>query len=181
MIRPARICVCRGGNSMKKRIYGIAIRIAILLAAMGTSVLQATAQDDRVGFEISLHHVGISVPNAEESAAWYHKMLGFEVVTRMNQGKGMTVVHIKRGNCYIELFQVAGAKPLPEYRRDPSADLRVHGIAHFAFQVSDVVAATKELQAKGAEIAMGPVDTPGVAFAFIRDNSGNCFELIQYK
>jgi predicted enzyme related to lactoylglutathione lyase len=52
---------------------------------------------------------------------------------------------------------------------------------HFAFQVSDVAAAIKELQAKGAEIAMDPVDTSGVAFAFVRDNSGNCFELIQYK
>ena len=87
----------------------------------------------------------------------------------------------RHGNCYIELFQIAGAKPLPEYRRDPSADLRVHGLVHFAFQVSDVPAAIKELKAKGAEIAMEPVDTPGVAFAFVRDNAGNCFELIQYK
>ena len=134
-----------------------------------------------MGFEIFHHHVAISVPNAEESAAWYHKMLGFEVVTRMKQGAGMTVVHIKRGNCYIEVFQIAGAKPLPEYRRDPSADLRVNGLMHFAFQVSDVFAAIKELKAKGAEIAMAPVDTPGVAFAFVRDNAGNCFELIQYK
>ena len=121
------------------------------------------------------------MPNAEESAAWYQRMLGFEVVTRMKQGGGMTVVHITRGDCYIELFQIEGAKALPEYRRDPSADLRVHGIVHMAFQVQDVFAAVKELKGKGAEIAMAPVDTPGVAFAFIRDNAGNCFELIQYK
>ena len=139
------------------------------------------AQGESVGFEISHHHVGISVPNAEESAGWYQKMLGFEVVTRMNQGDAMSVVHIRRGNCYIELFQVAGARPLPEYRRDPSEDLRVHGTVHFAMQVSNLNAAIKELRAKGAEIAMEPVDTPGVAFAFIRDNSGNCFELIEYK
>jgi len=166
---------------MKEMIYRMALTVAVFLMTLGISDSPATAQNDRVGFEISHHHIGISVPNAEESAAWYHKMLGFEVVTRMNQGAQMTVVHIKRGNCYIELFQIAGAKPLPEYRRDPSADLRVHGTAHFAFQVSDVVAATNELKAKGAEIAMSPVDTPGVVFAFIRDNSGNCFELIQFK
>jgi methylmalonyl-CoA/ethylmalonyl-CoA epimerase len=154
---------------------------AILLLASGTYTSPAAAQDDGVSFEISHHHAAISVPDAEESADWYHRMLGFEVVTRMNQGSGMTVVHIKRGNCYIELFQIDGAKSLPEYRRDPSADLRVHGTVHFAFQVSDVAAAIKELQAKGAEIAMAPVDTPGVAFAFVRDNAGNCFELIQYK
>jgi catechol 2,3-dioxygenase-like lactoylglutathione lyase family enzyme len=166
---------------MKKQICAMIFACSILLIALATISLPAAEQDNRIGFEISHHHVGISVPDAEKSAAWYQRMLGFEVVARMNQGAGMSVLHIKRGNCYIELFQVAGAKSLPDYRRDPSADLRVHGIAHFAFQVSDVAAAVRELQAKGAEIAMGPVDTPGVAFAFIRDNSGNCFELIQYK
>lgn len=168
---------------MKKKIHVMAIIFALFVAigGMDMNVPRASAQGNGVGFEISHHHVGISVPNAEESAAWYKKMLGFEVVTRMNQGNGMLVVHIRRGNCYIELFQIAGAKPLPEYRRDPSADLRVHGLVHMAFQVSDVLAATKELKAKGAEIAMDPVDSPGVVFAFIRDNSGNAFELIQYK
>lgn len=166
---------------MKKQIYRIPLTFASFLMAALISGALAMAQDDAVSFEISHHHVGISVPNAEESAEWYQRMLGFEVVTRMNQGEGMTVVHISRGNCYIELFQIDGAKTLPEYRRDPSEDLRVNGTVHFAFQVSDAAAAVKELKAKGAEIAMELVDTPGVAFAFIRDNAGNCFELIEYK
>ena len=136
-----------------------------------------------MSFEISHHHVGISVPNAEESAAWYKKMLGFEVVLRMKDDgvNKMNIVHIKRGNSYIELFQVENAKPLPDYRRDPNKDLAVHGLVHMAFQVPDVMAAVKELKAKGAEIAKDPVDTPGIAFVFVRDNAGNCFELIQYK
>ncbi len=163
------------------RVGACGAAVTLLFVTLIMNGPTAAAQDDRVSFEISHHHVGISVPNAEESAAWYHKMLGFEVVTRMKQGAGMTVVHIKRGNCYIELFQVAGAKPLPEYRRNPTTDFGVHGLVHFAFQVSDVPAAIKELRSKGAEIAMEPVDTPGVAFAFVRDNAGNCFELIQYK
>jgi len=166
---------------MKGRRSRMAAASALLSAALFIIIGRpAAAQDGQAGFEISHHHVGISVPNAEESAAWYRKMLGFEVVTRMNQGS-MVVVHIKRGNCYIELFQVEGAKALPEYRRDPTADFGVHGLVHFAFQVPDVLAAVKELKAKGAEVALNPVDTPGVVFAFIRDNAGNCFELIQYK
>jgi methylmalonyl-CoA/ethylmalonyl-CoA epimerase len=154
---------------MRRCICTTTIAFMLFAISFGLGPL-AGAQSDRVGFEISHHHVGISVPNAEESAAWYHKMLGFEIVTKINQGSGMTVVHIKRGNCYIELFQVAGAKTLPEYRRDPSADLKVHGLVHFAFQVADVPAAIKELKSKGAEIAMDAADTPGVAFAFVRDH-----------
>jgi methylmalonyl-CoA/ethylmalonyl-CoA epimerase len=170
---------------MNKKIRVMAIAFALLVAAgcLNMSLAAATAQDNRVGFEISPHHFGISVPNLEESIAWYRKMLGFEVVQRMTQGadNAMIVALLQRGNFYLELFQVAGAKPLPEYRRDPTADLRVHGLKQMAFQVSDVLAATKELKAKGAEVAMGPVDSPGVVFVFIRDNSGNTFELIQFK
>jgi methylmalonyl-CoA/ethylmalonyl-CoA epimerase len=168
---------------MKKKICAMAFVLLVAIGDLNRHALPAPAQEGGVDFEISPHHVGISVPNLEESIAWYHKMLGFEVVTRMTQGasNGMLVALLQRGNCYIELFQVAGAKPLPDYRRDPTADLHVHGIKHMAYQVSDVLAATKRLKEKGAEIAMGPVDTPGVAFVFIRDNSGNTFELIQFK
>ena len=165
---------------MIRQIYRTVFFVSIFFLYLGLNMSQAKAQDNPVGFEISIHHIGISVANAEESAAWYNKMLGFKVIARINQ-KGMHVVHIQRGNCYIELFQVEGAKPLPDYRRDPTKDLGVHGIAHFAFKVADAKSAVKELRAKGAEIAMEPVETPGIVFAFIRDNSGNCFELIQYK
>ncbi len=170
---------------MKKKIHAMASTFALLVitGVLNMVVPPAPAQDSGAGFEISHHHVGISVPNLEESIAWYQEMLGFEVVQRMKQDAGneMMVAHLRRGNCYIELFQVAGAKPMPEYRRDPTADLRVHGTKHFAFQVSDALAATEKLKAKGAEIAMGPIESPGVVFVFFRDNSGNTFELIQYK
>ena len=163
-------------------VYGL---ILFLIAGYtGMGVLMAEEQKNETGFDLSFHHIGISVANLEESIAWYKEMLGFEEVMRMDRGEtieNMIIGHIKRGNCYIELFQVAGAKPLPEYRRDPNADLAVHGLAHFALQVDDVHAALEELKAKGVEVAMGPIDTPGVAFAFIRDNSGNAFELIEYK
>jgi len=166
---------------MNLHFFRLVFMATISLATMITWTNPATAQDNPpVGFEISHHHVGISVSDAEESAAWYSRMFGFKVVARINQ-KGMTVVHIQRGNCYLELFQVEGAIPLPEYRRDPTSDLGVHGTVHFAFQVEDAAAAIKELKAKGAEIAMEPLDTPGIVFAFIRDNSGNCFEIIEYK
>jgi methylmalonyl-CoA/ethylmalonyl-CoA epimerase len=166
-------------TTMKNNRFAVFLTFTFLIL----SVPIVPAQEKRVGFEISHHHVGISVPNVEESVAWYKNMLGFEEVTRMTQNgtPNMTIAHIRRGNCYIELFQVEGAKPLPDYRRDPTADLGVHGFKHMGLLVKDVHAAVKELKAKGVEIAMGPVDTPGVAFVFIRDNSGNALELIEYK
>ena len=170
---------------MQKYIRVIIICLPLLITAgySGKGVLMAEERNKGPGFEISFHHVGISVANLEESIAWYKEMLGFEEVTRMSEDAAnkMEIGHIRRGNCYIELFQVEGAKPLPEYRRDPSADLKVHGVKHFGLKVDNVFAAVKELKAKGVEIAMGPIDTPGVCFVFIRDNSGNALELIEYK
>ena len=162
---------------------GAALLALIFLGGMVMNTSAADGKDEAVGFGIAHHHVGISVPDAEASAAWYGRMLGFEVIARMKEdgAQKMNIVHIGRGNCYIELVEVEGAKPLPDYRRDPSADFGVHGLKHMAFEVADVAAAVAELRAKGAEVAFGPVDTPGVAFVFIRDNAGNPFELIQYK
>lgn len=164
---------------MNRKLWAMVIAIAAWVVIGG----KAVAEDNDVGFEIAPHHVGISVPNLEESIAWYHKMLGFEVVRRMEQATNpeMTFALLRRGDCYIELFQVAGGKPMPEYRRDPTADLYVHGTKHIAFQVKDARAAADILKAKGAEIALGPVENPRVVFVFIRDNSGNTFELIQFK
>ena len=60
---------------MKKRIHMMAIAFALLVAAgsLNISTPPATAQDDAVGFDITPHHVGISVPNLEESIAWSRK------------------------------------------------------------------------------------------------------------
>ena len=158
----------------------------VLLTFLGVIVMagsSAFAQDKPVGFTITPHHVGISVPNAEESAAWYQKMLGFEIVARMNEEapNKMRVIHISRGDAYIELFEVEGAKPLPDYSRDPSTDFTVHGHKHFAFTVPDALAAFEELRSKGAEICMEPRVLPGIIFGFVRDNSGICFELLEYR
>ncbi len=165
----------------KKVITGLAFLITTLYVTMG--VLMAEEKNN-CSFDISLHHIAISVADLDESIAWYRDMLGFTEVVRMGQGvteDKMSIGHIRRGNCYIEIFEVEGSKPLPEYRRDPNADFTVQGLKHFALQVSDVKSALKELQAKGVDIAFGPIDAPGICFAFIRDNSGNAFEMIEYK
>jgi methylmalonyl-CoA/ethylmalonyl-CoA epimerase len=93
----------------------------------------------------------------------------------------MTIAQIRRGDFNIELFEIEGAAPLPEYRRDPSADLRVHGLAHFAFEVDDALAVRDELEAKGVEIVLAPREGGGPAFFFVNDNSGNSFEFIQRR
>ena len=53
-------------------------------------------------------------------------------------------------------------------------------IKHFALEVADARGAAAALKAPGVEVVMGPVENATEIFFFVRDNSGNAFELIQY-
>ena len=164
-----------------------ALRAMILAAVLALPALPAVAQSSAestgpVGFDMRIDHVGISVANLEESVNWYVEKLGFELERPINRkpDSPTTIARIRRGNFTIELFEIKGAEPLPDYRRNPTADLRVHGLAHFAFAVDDARAAAKELEAKGVKIVLPPrEDDRDITFFFVSDNSGNTFELIQ--
>lgn len=158
-----------------------AVTTFIGLIAMPVSPETVVAQSSDVDFDIALDHVALSVPDIEQSVAWYQKMFGFKVYRRSGQPNGMQTAYIQRGDVHIELFQVPGAAPLPESRRDPSEDFRTYGVKHFAFRVKDVRAVLTELQAKGVKVVFELRDYPGAAFAFVSDNAGNAVELIQYK
>lgn len=130
-------------------------------------------------FELKHHHAGVSVPDLENSIAWYRTMLGFEVEARNNHPRPPAkVAFLRRGDLRIELFEVAGAAPLPEDRRIPDRDLCTHGNKHVAFAVKDVRATVDELKRLGADIVF-VLDIAHVTVAFIRDNAGNLIELFQ--
>ncbi len=130
-------------------------------------------------FEFRHHHGGVSVVDLDASIRWYCDMLGFEVETRFEiPPVPAKVAMLKRGPLRMELFEVAGAAPLPEDRRYPDRDLRTCGNKHVAFAVQDVALAVSELKARGADIVMVHASPFGTG-AFIRDNSGNLVEIVQ--
>ena len=143
----------------------------------------ALAQSLGGDLDFAIDHVGISVANLEESVAWYVEKLGFELARPLNRNADSpsNIARIRKGDFSIELFEIEGAAPLPEYRRDPRADLRVHGLAHFAFRVDDALAFQAELEARGVEVVMRASEDGRSNFFFVSDNSGNTFEFIQRR
>lgn len=70
--------------------------------------------------EFKPHHVGISIPNLETAIAWYGAMLGFTLERKMEVAQiPARIAWLRRGNFRLELFEVAGASPLPDDRRAP--------------------------------------------------------------
>ena len=130
-------------------------------------------------FDFKAHHGGISVPNLDESIAWYAHMFGFQLESRQHVAQiPADIAFIRYGDFRIELFHLAEAAPLPTDRREPHLDLKTHGHKHLCFAVKDARKAFDELRAKGCDIVFENV-IAGTPMGFLRDNSGNLIELIE--
>jgi methylmalonyl-CoA/ethylmalonyl-CoA epimerase len=125
-------------------------------------------------------HLGISVPDMDESIAWYTDVLGFSLLSdKYMEPIKARVAFLKHGEFSIELFEIDGAKPLPEERRIPNLDIQTHGTKHMAFAVEHIHEFVDRLKEKNVDIAMDIFPMEEDLVCFIRDNSGNLLELIQ--
>jgi methylmalonyl-CoA/ethylmalonyl-CoA epimerase len=125
------------------------------------------------------HHGGLSVPDLDAAIAWWRTVLGFEVAQRFPiPAIPADVAMLVNGPLHIELFHVAGAKPLPEERRQPDTDVYTHGNKHVSFAVESVREFADELRRRGADIVWVKEMKHG-SNIFIRDNAGNLIEFVQ--
>jgi methylmalonyl-CoA/ethylmalonyl-CoA epimerase len=125
------------------------------------------------------HHGGVSVPDLDAAIAWWRTVLGFEVEARFPiPAIPAEVAMLVNGPLHIELFQVAGAKPLPAERRQPDTDVYTHGNKHVSFAVESVRDFAEELKRRGADIVWVKEMKHG-SNIFIRDNAGNLIEFVQ--
>lgn len=125
------------------------------------------------------HHGGVSVPDLDAAIAWWRTVLGFEVEARFPiPAIPADVAMLVNGPLHIELFQVAGAKPLPAERRQPDTDVYTHGNKHVSFAVESVRDFAEELKRRGADIVWVKEMKHG-SNIFIRDNAGNLIEFVQ--
>lgn len=129
--------------------------------------------------DFAFHHGGVSVPDLDAAIAWYRDVLGFEEERRFYIDRANAVVaFVRKGPLRFELFEVAGAAPLPAERRSPPTDLRTHGTKHLAFEVADLDAFLSVMEAKGADIAMVVREGFGKG-CFLRDCAGNLIEFVE--
>jgi catechol 2,3-dioxygenase-like lactoylglutathione lyase family enzyme len=128
--------------------------------------------------DFTFHHGGVSVPSLEAAIDWYGDVLGFEVEKRFYiEAAKAKAAMIRKGPLRFELFEVAGAAPLPEDRRHPPSDLKTHGNKHVAFCVEDIDIFLAEMEAKGVDIAFVVREEFGSG-CFIRDPAGNLIEFV---
>lgn len=126
-------------------------------------------------------HWGVSVPDIEESIKWYCDVLGFTLEFKefLPQAHAK-VAFLKYNDDYrVELFEVEGAKPLPEGRSIPNEDLKTHGNKHQAFSIKNIHKFVDYLKSKNVVIAKDIFQVGQDYVVFINDNAGNLIEFIQ--
>jgi lactoylglutathione lyase len=118
-------------------------------------------------------HVHLRSPNAEETARWYERMFGAEVI-RSVQSDGRARIDLNLGGVAVFIAQVPAeqviaAPPEPPYL----------GLEHLGLRVKGIDAAVAELKKKGAEFTVEPKTIrPGVRIAFLRGPQNVHIELL---
>ena len=118
-------------------------------------------------------HIHLRSPNAEETARWYERMFGAEVI-RSIQSDGRSRIDLNLGGgamtCSSGTWAMNTATPPePPYL----------GLEHLGLRVDGIDAVVAELKAKGAEFTVEPKTIrPGVRIAFLRGPQNVHIELL---
>jgi methylmalonyl-CoA/ethylmalonyl-CoA epimerase len=97
----------------------------------------------------AVHHVAFAVEDLDEAVETYRSLLGAEVELRGRlEDQGVEAVYLRLGSGRVELMSALEEDtPVGRFlaRRGP-------GMHHVGFEVDDVAAAARELQAGGANV-----------------------------
>jgi catechol 2,3-dioxygenase-like lactoylglutathione lyase family enzyme len=118
-------------------------------------------------------HVHIRSPNPEETAQWFERVLGAEVLRSMQQGKPRVDLRLGGANIFIAPIE-------PSEGVNPAPTTPYQGLDHFGLTVTGIDAIAGELKAKGVEFTKEPTTVrPGVRICFIRGPQGVSIELLE--
>jgi lactoylglutathione lyase len=123
--------------------------------------------------EFSYDHVHLRSPDPEETARYYERMFGAEVIKSvMSNGIGRT--DMKLGGVMFFIAEVPADSDLAE---KPEGSFV--GLDHLGLRVRDIDRVCSELRAKGAEFTVEPKTIrPGVRIAFVRGPQNVLIELL---
>lgn len=133
---------------------------------------------------LKLHHIGVVVPNIQESLGEITKYLKFETIglpTLIGSQK-VNVCFLKIEQVYLELIEPAEQNsPISNFLNREGG-----GFHHLCFEVKDIHHEIKELEKKGARVIVKPVkgfEDRLIAFVLLNMKNTKCnlIELAEEK
>lgn len=142
-----------------------------------------------------LAHTGVCVPDVDAAAAWYHDVLGLQVLSppyliegeaiAADMGELIPDPRLKAailgfpgdGDRVLELIEYPGVTGADRRR---GAGLTDHGLSQVALLCSDIDGTRRELEAKGVEFMVsGVADVARVRTTWFADPWGVVFILVE--
>lgn len=163
------------GAGLGRRWSAAAALLVCLVAGAVVSAAAAAASPS-----LRIHHVQVSVANADRLAAWYVDKLGFTVVKRFSND-ALTVVWIDIPGFRLGLAQVKGSSRPASNSLLPPQDARVQGFRQVHFTVANVDTAHASLAAAGVRFVVPPTsyDVAKIRLATLADPEGNLISLYE--
>ena len=124
-------------------------------------------------------HVHLRSPDPEATARFFVTMFGAELV---HGTYGPGTFYPGQPRVYVKLGGQTVLIAPPHHDEPTAAEPRFpyFGLEHIGLTVDDIDAAVGDLRAKGAEIAVGPMEySAGTRLAFIRGPEGVMVEIVQ--
>lgn len=126
------------------------------------------------------HHTAISVMDLDKAVEFYQK-LGFQKVHRYDEQDGsMSIVHLKLGEYYLEIFHYAKNGNQDSLHLETGNNLDQVGVKHIALHADDVESTLEEL----INVGLADSDTKvivgetNVKYFFIKDPDGIWVEIV---
>ena len=121
-----------------------------------------------------LHHLGLTVPNVQQSAQFFIEGLGFNNVGEKPE---YPAIFVSDGTAMLTLWQAENPQTATEFNRKTNL-----GLHHFAFKVTDLDSSYKRLVKRGdvnIEFAPEALGTSSTKHMMIRIPGNIRMELIQ--
>ncbi len=123
--------------------------------------------------EFRYDHVHLRSPNPDDTAAYYQRMFGAEVIKSV-MSNGIERTDMRLGGVMVFIAQVPDSASLSEKPENSFV-----GLDHIGLRVNNIDAVCDELKAKGAEFTVEPKTIrPGVRIAFVRGPQNVLVELL---
>jgi len=120
---------------------------------------------------MKFHHVGIVVPNIQESLGEIGKYLKFDTITTPSLigSQKVNVCFLKAGQAYVELIEpVDSDSPVSKFASEGG------GMHHICFEVKDIHKEIEEIVKKGGRLIVKPIEGfEGRLIAFVWMNMKN--------
>jgi methylmalonyl-CoA/ethylmalonyl-CoA epimerase len=130
--------------------------------------------------DIKPYAITLSVPNIEEAAQWYVRVLGFKLDQSKNYPEFKTrLAFLVREGFRVELIEDANAKPGP-VRADAPAHTSIHCYSQFMFQTRDIDVIKRHMRSQQVPIHFEFENAElGIKIFFIRDPNQNLITFVQ--